>query len=407
MTTESQLCNLAGCVIDGIKEAGEELSILAHCERVVANCPTCGKKSTRIHSYYIRRPRDLPIGDRRVRLKLRVRRYRCLNSACPSQTFAERIPELLPVYAQRTTRLTKTLYRIGQALGGQAGSRLLGALYLSASPDTMLRILRQSFKPVDTIPEVLGVDDWAMRKGTTYGTILVDLERRQPVDLLPDRQASTLATWLNVHPGVKVIVRDRSREYMRGAAAGAPTAVQVADRWHLLKNLRQMLERLLHQLHRTLSQLPIKQFSTDVQRRSEPFGRSSTECAQSQESKKRRLSQYAEVQRLRRSGSNISQIARQLRLARGTVRRYFYAESFPERTRHPIAPSILDPYLPFLRQRIDDGCTNAQALWREIRSQGFRGSRDPVARWVQQQRQQPAPTTPTKYLATLRLASSK
>ena len=173
-----------------------------------------------------------------------------------SKTFAERLPELVAPHARRTVRFAEAQGRAGIALGGEAGARLLGHLAMPTSADTVLRLIRRLPLPEAEAPRVVAVDDWAMRKGRSYGTVVVDLERRRVVDLLADRTSATVAEWLRQRPGVEVIARDRSTEYARAATVGAPRAVQVADRWHLLANMRQALERWLHTVHARLRRLP-------------------------------------------------------------------------------------------------------------------------------------------------------
>ena len=176
---------------------------------------------------------------------MRVRRFYRRNARCVRRTFAERLPELVKPHARRTCRLAEAQGRVGAALGGEAGAKLAHRLAMLASADTVLRLIRHLPLPEKAAPRVVGVDDWALRKGRTYGTIVADLERRCVADLLPDRTAATVAAWLQQRPGIEVVTRDRSTEYVRAAAIGAPKAVQVADRWHLLSNVRDMLERCL------------------------------------------------------------------------------------------------------------------------------------------------------------------
>ena len=165
--------------------------------------------SRAVHSRYRRHPADLPSLGREVRVSLRVRRFYCRNVACPRQTFAERVAQLVAPFARRTRRLAEAQGRTDAALGGEAGARLLSRLSMPASADTVLRLLNRLPLPLPTGPRVIGVDDWAKRKGHSYGTIVVDLERRRVVDLLPDRTATTLAGWLQQRPGIEVVARDR------------------------------------------------------------------------------------------------------------------------------------------------------------------------------------------------------
>src|SRR3989475_1868246 len=218
-----------------------------------APCPLCATPARCIHSDYERTLADLPWAQYRVRLQLRVRKWFCRNRSCPRRIFTERLPTVAVPWARRTLRLAQRLIALGVALGGKAGVRLGHAWDVRVSRNTLLRLLRRQPEPEAPTPRVLGVDDWALRKGHTYGTILVDLERREPVALLPERTAAPVAQWLREHPGVEVIARDRASAYAEGARQGAPAATQVADRFHLLQNLRETLDEVFTTHHDALT----------------------------------------------------------------------------------------------------------------------------------------------------------
>lgn len=249
------------------------------------------------------------------------------------------------------------------------------------------------------MPRVLGVDDWAWRKGRAWGTILIDLEKQRPVDVLPDRTADGLKRWLEAHPGIEVVARDRSTEYARGITEGAPEAVQVADRWHLLHNLRQVMERFLHAEKGRLQTLRglyaiSSTLSPPPQRRSEG------EITASETAREARLGRYMEARRLSgEDGLNISQISRVLGMSRTTVRKYLSADVFPEWSRHSPRPSILAPHESYLEKRWAEGARSALGLFRELKERGYTGSKRTVSRWAQERRTEPHPCTPKKYRA--------
>jgi hypothetical protein len=317
-------------------------------------------------------------------LELAIRRLYCRNPACARQTFVERLPGLVAPRAQRTRRLADAQGRVGVALGGAAGARLLDHLSMPASSATVLRLMRGLPLPRRAAPRVLGVDDWAWRKGRSYGTILVDLERRQVVDLLPDRSAATLAEWLRRRRSIRTVARDRSTEYARGIGLGAPRAVQVADRWHLLLNGRQIGRALAGRsawpstapsaCSESLSPGPRSaRWPSRVAGRSRQAG---------VESRARWKALYEEVRRRLADGEPLLAISRHMGLARGTVRKFADAESFPERAVRAPGPGILDPYLAHLEARQAEGCENAMALWREVRERGFPGTSRQIHRWL-------------------------
>jgi transposase len=271
---------------------------------------------------------------------------------------------------------------------------------MPTSRSTILRLLRSIPTPEHPTPRVLGVDDWAKRKGQTYGTLLCDLERHRPVDLLSDRLADSLVDWLASHAGVEIISRDRAGAYAEGAARGAPDAIQVADRWHLLKNLGDALERLLDRHAADLRAVsravaPAVTEATPMSEEPppvvpEPVGQMAPIRATADRERRRakRVARYEEVCALHLQGASIHALAEQLGLARRTVRRYIRAETFPEIAQRPKRSCILDPYEPYLRQRWNEGCHNGYQLWREITDQGYRGGRTTISRFATRMRQE-------------------
>ncbi|WP_091975544.1 ISL3 family transposase [Methylobacterium gossipiicola] len=392
--------SLPGCVIDQVLRRSGRLIILAHARRRRGRCPDCGKPSSAVHSRYVRHPADLPSFGETVTLRLTVRRFYCHHRTCRRRTFVEPLPGLLPSRARRTDRLARAQARVGLALGGEAGARLAGHLAMATSPDTMLRLVHGMTLPSIGPLRAVGIDDGAIRKGQTYGTLIVDLDRRRPIDLLPDRTSPTVAAWLRRHPGITVITRDRSSEYARAATLGAPAALQVADRWHLLLNLRQALERWLTRVHgrlRCLPSLPIGDGRRPGQRLC-TYRRSEAEIAVSRDSRARRLVAYEDVRRRSQAGETLLAIARATGLARGTVRKYAQAESFPERAARRPEPSHLDPHLAHPEERMTQGGENAMELWRELRGRGFAGTHRQVHRFVAERRTRPARRTARKWL---------
>jgi transposase len=361
-----------------------------------SHCPTCGQRSHRVHSHYRRTLQDVPAWGRVIGIELCLRRFFCDFAACSHGTFAEPLPQVAQRHARKTSRLIQALRETAFTAGGEAGARLARELGMPTSGDTLLRLIRRAADPAPrTTPRVLGVDDWAMRRGQVYGTILCDLESHQPVDLLPDRSSETLAHWLGQHPGVGIISRDRGGDYAKGASQGAPGALQVADRWHLLHNLTDALQRAINGRPSLISELskevaaaltPVAPSSAATQPPSAPPApRRSRADQKKQQSRARRLARYQQVQELRRQGMGIRRICRMLNMSKGTVKRFARCEQFPERatpcSRSGPAPHI-DAYLPYLKQRWQEGCDNTAQLFAQIKAKGFTGSLYMVGRQV-------------------------
>jgi transposase len=355
-----------------------------------ALCPLCQCRSESIHSRYMRVVADLPWAGWAVRLELRVRRFFCQNQACTRRIFTERLPGVVAPSARRTTRLTDLLTLIGFALGGEAGNRLVERMGLETTPETLLRLIRiQAERQVPT-PRVLGVDDFSFCRRKSYGAILIDLERRVPIDLLPDREAETLKKWLLAHPGVEIISRDRGGAFAEGARQGAPEARQVADRWHLLANLSEAMKTFF--LHKqaqlkALVQKPSETFSEEEEKQLPPWyaGRSKRQEEKSVRLHQERVERYHKIHELHAKKAEIATIAHQMGLSRQAVYNYLKMEQPPERTRiNQQRKPLIEPYKDYLIKRWNEGCRNAQLVYRELKEQGYTGSDQPVQRYFVQ-----------------------
>ncbi len=334
-----------------------------------------------------------------MQLHLNVRRFFCQNEKCSRCTFAETFPDLVGYKARRTQQLSQQQLAIALTVSGEAGARLLPLLGMPLSGDTLIREIRRMPEKEIKSPRVLGIDDWAKKRGHTYGTILVDLETRQPIDVLDSREAEEVANWLKQHPGIEIISRDRGYEYAKAVTEGAPDAQQVADRWHLLKNLREAVESMLLKKPIVLAaagqEIEEKQ-ETEAATIPEPVEEATivtsdkprpTQAEQDKAARQaQRQARYELVNQLYEEGHSINAISKHLNLAWRTVRKYIEADSCPQYPEDRIRPSILTPWLPYLEKRWQAGYTNATQLWREIKAKGFAGSRGIVSRWAAKER---------------------
>ena len=369
--------HFAGLTVERAVLEAETVTFLVHRTTSTATCPSCHRPSRHVHSRYQRHLWDEPLGGRSVAITWRVRRFRCSNRRCSRRTFAEQAPLLVAPHARHSVPLRATWQHIGLALGGRAGERLCRTLRRPSSLMTLLRLVHALPLPTPETPRVLGVDDWALRRGRTYGTILVAHEQHAVLDLLPDRTDETLAAWLRAHPGVEIVTRDRAGAYAEGIRQGAPDAEQVADAFHVLVNLREALERVLSRQHTALQLAALATKRDDGPILAEPPLTSAER--QQRERRARRVGRYEAVRQLQAQGVSLREISRQLHLARRTVRRFARAEQFPERQPRRPRHTLLTPYEPYLRQRWAEGCHTAKVLWREVRDRGFQGGYSALA----------------------------
>jgi transposase len=398
--------------LDALEVADGGITIRVRPETTGARCPLCGEPADRVHSRATRTLADLPWAGVVVRLRVRVRKFFCDTPSCPRRIFAERLAGIAQASARRTDRQRAALLDLAVALGGEAGARMAAKRGMRVSPDALLRLIRRAPEVERPAPTMIGVDDWAIHKGLTYGTILVDLERHRPVDLLPGRSSESLAAWLKAHPGVTLIARDRAGAYAEGARDGAgayaegardgaPDAVQVADRWHLVDNLADALEDFFRSKGASLAAATAAQNApaTDAtaapgpalagevyqgkRRHPRPQLARARQEAAAEAGVVRRRAKYEQARALHAQGATNAAIARAVGIGYRTVYRYLHQDPPARKRRSDYGQRrVITPFEPYLLKRWAEGCQTATVLWREIRAQGFAYSLTNVQRFA-------------------------
>ena len=364
-----------GLIVDHV-EAGPGLTITARPVAASARCPNCDQPSSRVHSHYTRTLSDLPVAGRRVVISVHVRRFRCIGTDCRTRIFAERLgPDLAAAYARRTARLDCIVHHLGLALGGRPAASFARRLVVPASRDTLLRTVRRRATSSAERPSVIGIDDWAFRRGQRYGTLVCDLERRRVVALLPDRESGTVEAWLAAHPEITLVARDRGGCYGEATTRALPHAVQVADRWHLMENVS---AAFLDAVRKSMTAIRIAVGAATV----DPERLTCAERLQ-YEGYLRREATGKAILALSRQGMPIKKIARATGHSRKLVRnvlRGMTGDVFRARE------SSLDAHLPQLDAEWAGGCRNGAELWRRLRASGFTGSLRVVGEWATRRR---------------------
>jgi len=377
------LPHLRGLRLERVSVADTGLTLVLTTTRRTAQCPLCARRSHRVHSRYQRTLDDLPWAGRAVVLHVWVRRFFCRNRRCPRAIFAERLPQLVAPRARRTLVQHALLLDLACVLGGQPGARFAKRRGLETSRATLLRLIAQAPLPPVGTPRVLGVDDWSQRRGHTYGTILIDVDKRRPIELLRDRTAATLADWLDAQPSIEVVTRDRSTAYAEGATRGAPQAVQVADRFHVIDDLGDVVEQVLDRHRSALRELtlppPSRTTAADGLQVGEAIGRGSArEQRRLRQRRALRIDRYERLQVLKGQGWTIGAMARELGVSRRTIERWNRIEGFPERKPRRKDENPLAPYADYIGQRWDEGCRKGLQLWRDVCAQGYGGPRNAI-----------------------------
>ena len=394
--------------LEKIVQMADAITLFVSSAQTIVNCPSCREATRKVHSRYERTIADLPWEGIPVRLQLRVRKFFCRNPECQRRIFCERLPEVATRCGRRTYRMNEALSSIGFALGGRPGAKTATKLGLQTGADSILRRVRDAAASPTCEMKVrtLGVDDWALKKGQNYGTILVDLEKRRAIDLLKGREAAPLEEWLKKHPEIEVIARDRAGAYADGSRKGAPQAQQVADRWHLLKNANEAFQRLIQRqqkvIREAIEKLPVPQQVTTADEGATPavvpetaseYMRSRSAREQRQAFHVERKARYDQVQELKQQGFTIVQIKKHLGFSYNQVVSFYQADEYPVIKRSK-GLSQLDEFDDFLRERWSSGCHNAGQLYSELCEKGYTGSGVTIRRHVQLWRANDVKTLP-------------
>jgi transposase len=409
-----------GMIIGQVEITPAQLTVEVISTQLCARCPGCGNPSDSVHCQYQRTVHDVPCGGRAVVLRLCVRKFVCRSSSCPRKVFAERLPDLVQPWARVSNRLLEELKAIGLAASAEVSERLAPRLGMQVKAPTLLRYLRTIKDPPKADVTVLGIDDFALRRGDTYGTILINIETGRPLDLLPDRTAGAVKPWLSTHPEIQVVSRDRASAFADAVRQVLPHATQVADRYHLVQNLREHLQQFLDRKRACLpfvadtalkstrasptekadppSDLTLGAASDpapgkppSAQQEVRPCTEADLSCLTYAERKKKisrdkRVSRYEEVMAFYREGLGQRAIARELHISRNTVQQYVSSPAFPERAegsvRRASGKSKLDPYVAYLREQWDAGIHNNSRLFAEIKARGYAGCQSLLRRML-------------------------
>ncbi|HEY4385094.1 MAG TPA: ISL3 family transposase [Ktedonobacteraceae bacterium] len=411
-----------GMIIDQVQMTETQLTVIVVSTQPSAHCPGCGCPSEHVHSHYRRTVNDVPCGGRNVMLQLCVRKFFCFTLSCQRKVFTERLPDLVRPWARVSNRLLLELKAIGLSARAEVSERLAPKLGMKVKAPTLLRYLRTIPPPSDAPVRVLGLDDFAIRRGEKYGTIFVNIETGKPLDLLPDRTAEAVLPWLASHSEIEVVSRDRASAYADAVKRALPHAIQVADRYHLVQNLREHLQQFLDRKRTYLPEIediPLKAVRTsehcgsgDNQACAETSRDSAQSCqaervgqlldavqparkgtgaeqaielssltyaeCKKKVSRDKRYARYEQVIALHQAGMGQRAIARELQMSRRIVHCFLTSEAFPERASgtgiRPMGKNKLDPYLVYLRERWSAGEHSSSHLFREIKERGYTGS---------------------------------
>jgi transposase len=358
--------------VDRVEQSMQGLTVYLYATTSTVCCPRCGTAGSRVHSRYSRTVADLTCVGQRLTLKLQVRKWICPLDCCPQHIFAEQFAELVRRYARMTDRLIKALQSIGVTTNGADGACLSSSLAMLTTAKTLIRRVLELPLPKEDPVRIVGIDEWAWKKGARYGTILVDLEHRRVAALLPERSVASSTAWFKKHAEVKIVSRDRGKIFRAAVDAGAPQAKQIVDRFHLQKNFAEALEKFFHHHKRVL-----KKAAQHLAGKRLPPPKTAASRHSDQECKRRyaeRVRRHKQIWKLFRAGFRKEEIAQIVGVGSRSVYRALEHEQPPTRHKRHWTHHLVDPYVPYLTKRWNEGCHTARQLYQEIVAQGYTGS---------------------------------
>ena len=359
----------SGLLVQNIEQSDGVFHVYATSSSEEGTCPYCGHKSKKVHSRYVRVIHDLSILGHRVIIYLGVRKFFCHNHKCDKATFAEQPGTEVFRYRRRTCRCEVAVARQGISTSSNSASRLLSLLGIPVSSSTVLRDLHRLCPSSYEDVREIGVDDWAWRKGVTYGSIVIDLKEGRPIDLLGDRETDSFREWMQCHGQVELVSRDRSTDYSSAIAALDKPVTEVADKFHLVKNIYDRFGKLIAEHYDDYRRAVRK-----IEEVEEAFHETAAGKTPKPQNTDSRDIMFKEVKELQSKGFKPTTISKKLGIARQTATKYCRMERLPARN-----SKLRNPYYRYDKY-VEQECAKGKSMssiFEEIKSQGFSGSLTP------------------------------
>ena len=396
-----QLFDMPQMKVNHFESRQNGLIIFASSKTKGAPCPECGMLNYSVHDYYYRSVTDLPIFQKSTNIQMKTRKFRCKNSSCNRKVFSEQNSHVVR-YSRRTDRVSKLLNRLSIELTGKQGSQLTALLLMSVSASTLTRIALRQPLPEIKQPRVLGVDDWAYRKGVSYGTILIDMETSRPIDILPSREKKELENWLTKYPDVEIVTRDRASSYSSAINEVCPNSIQIADRFHLLMNLSDALDRYFKSISQIIKKTiteKTNEILNDRINNDKIIGTKTPEILIVNDPQQindvsfnQRLCIFKKVKELQSQGFSARKISRDLGISRSTVGSYFLQDALSPKKNSK--STNIELFTSHILARLNEDGYQVKNIIDEITQLGYSGSQSQAYENINKLKEQNGINTP-------------